>query len=674
MSGWRSGFGIFNSSIKRPDLDAGRNRSIMKYLFPLLFLGLLTACVDQEFDAPPVDGEDPGLTATMTIAELKAMHTFGTFTEIGEDVIIRGIVTADDRSGNLYRTFIMQDETAGIQVLVNLTNNYIYYAQGREIFIKAEGLYLGDFRGVLQLGGYLTTENGSQSLGDILDLTNTIFPGKLTDGVTPAEKTISALNDDDINTLIKLSDVQFTPLDRGQTYADAVGRSSLNRELQDCDGNPIVVRTSGFSDFAASLTPDGSGMAVGIYSTFGTTKQLLIRDTTDIMFTEALCGQGNPEDFIAISEVRDLYSGTTTAVPASKHIKGIVTSDIENANLTNRNLFLQEPNGAGIAIRFDAPHSFPMGAELDVNVGGLEVSEFNGLLQVNNVPLSRVLPIGTGSIDPQVVTIEDVLDDLEGYESELVRINGVTLSGDDYAFDTEVSDGEETIVLFGTTYSTFANTSVATNEVDLIAIVSQGGNDAVPQLIIRSLDDVVGGDHGGGGGGGGGGGNPGDPVDEVDESFDAVGNNNDVSLPGWTTVATAGTRVWRGKEFDGNVYIQATAYTDTEPSMETWTVTPLINDIGDKTLSFRSATAFYTHGGLSVLVSTDFTGDVNAATWTELDDLTLAGSAQENYAWVDSGEIDLSDFSGTGAVAFRYQGNGPGGQTNTMIVDDVVIE
>ena len=644
----------------------------MKYLFPLLFLGLLTACVDQEFDAPPVDGEDPGLTANTTIAELKALHPFDeSVTPITGDVIIKGTVIADDRTGNLYRTFILQDETAGIQVLINLTNNYIYYPVGREVFIKAEGLFLSDYRGVLQLGGYVTEENGSQSLGDVIDLTNTIFPGRQGAGIVPTEKTIGQLNDDDVNTLVKLSDVQFAPLDRNVPFGDAVGRSNINRELQSCDGENIVIRTSGFADFAATNTPDGSGMVTAVYTVFNTTKQLLIRDTTDVMFTEALCGQGNPEDFISIADARDLFNGSVAVVPAGKHIKGIVTSDIANANLTNRNLFLQEPGGAGIAIRFDEPHNFSMGAELDINVGGLEVSEFNGLLQINNVPTGRVLPIGTGSVDPQVVTIEDLLDNFDDYESELVRINGVTLNGDDYAFDTEVTDGNESIVLFGTTYSTFANTTVADNEVDLIAIVSQGGNDAVAQLIIRNLDDVVGGNHGGGGGGGG---TPGDPVDEINEDFQSVDNNEDISLAGWTNVAAEGTRVWRGREFDGNVYAQATAYNDTAPSMVSWLITPPINDLGDKTLSFRSAVAFYTHNGLDVLVSTDYDGtNLETANWVELDDVTLAGQAQENYTFVDSGEIELDDFDGVGYIAFRYSGNG-GGQTASYIVDDVVVE
>ena len=645
-------------------------------LLPLLFLGLLTACVDQEFDAPPVDGEDPGLTANTTIAELKALHPFDeSITPIGDDVIIKGTVIADDRSGNLYRTFIMQDETAGIQVLINLTNNYIYYPVGREIFIDASGLFLSDYRGVLQLGGYVTTENGSESLGDVLDLTNTIFPGKQSDGVVPTEKSIGALNDDDVNTLVQLTDVQFAPLDRGQPFADAVGRSSLNRELQSCDGEAIVIRTSGFADFAASLTPQGSGSVTAVYTVFNTTKQLLLRDTSDIVFTDELCGQGNPEDFISIGDVRDLYSGSLTAVPASKHIKGIVTSDVANANLTNRNLFLQEPGGAGIAIRFDGTHDFPLGMELDINVGGMELSEFNGLLQINNVPLGRVLPTGSGSIDPQVVTLEDLLDSFDEYEGELVRVNGVTLNGDDYAFDTEVTDGNESIVLFGTTYSTFANTTVASNEVDLIAIVSQGGNDAVPQLIIRNLDDVVGGDHGGGGGGGGGNNGPGDPVDEINEDFQSLSNNEDIFLPGWTNVAAEGTRIWRAREFDGNVYAQATAYNDTAPSMVTWLISPPVTELGEKTLRFNSAVAFYTHNGLDVLVSTDYDGtNLDTATWTELDDLTLAGQAQENYTFVDSGEIDLSDYvDGTGFVAFRYTGNG-GGQTASYILDDVVVE
>ena len=70
--------------------------------------------------------------------------------------------------------------------------------------------------------------------------------------------------------------------DTGKTYADAKNKESLNRILQDCYGNNIILRTSGYASFAQLQTPAAMGNVKGIYSVFGTTKQLVIRDTADI--------------------------------------------------------------------------------------------------------------------------------------------------------------------------------------------------------------------------------------------------------------------------------------------------------------------------------------------------------------------------------------------------------
>jgi hypothetical protein len=82
--------------------------------------------------------------------------------------------------------------------------------------------------------------------------------------------------------LIQLNQVAFVAADTGKTYADAKNKESLNRILQDCNGNNIILRTSGYASFAQLHTPAALGSVKAIYSVFGTTKQLVIRDTADI--------------------------------------------------------------------------------------------------------------------------------------------------------------------------------------------------------------------------------------------------------------------------------------------------------------------------------------------------------------------------------------------------------
>ena len=203
----------------------------------------------------------------------------------------------------------------------------------------------------------------------------------------------------------------------------------------------------------------------------------------------------------------------------------------------------------------------------------------------------------------------------------------------------------------------------------MVAIVSQGGNQSERQLNIRNLGDLEGYDGGGGGGGG-----PTDPLTELEEDFQTGIDDQDVNLPGWTNVAIKGERLWRFNEFSGNVYVQATAFQDDAPEMETWLITPAIDFDEVSEMNFQNFQAFYTHPALSVLVSTDFDGtDVEGATWTELDP-TLADGSLDNYTFIDSGVLDLSSFNGVGYIGFRYIGSGPDGETNTFAIDDLTIE
>lgn len=106
----------------------------------------------------------------ITIAELK--YAFGTISNtgvnsgwnntiykligedifVGHDVYIKGKVTSDDTEGNVYKSLYVQDETTGIELKLN-NNVGIKYKKGSWVYIRLTGLYLGNYRMMLSLGG-----------------------------------------------------------------------------------------------------------------------------------------------------------------------------------------------------------------------------------------------------------------------------------------------------------------------------------------------------------------------------------------------------------------------------------------------------------------------------------------------------------------------------------------
>lgn len=260
--------------------------------FMLFSVTLLTACIKTKYDAPPTDGTDPNLTPTMTIAEFKQLYT-GTSVEIQDSILLAGVIIADDKSGNFYKTLVFQDATAGIAIRLDATGLANSYMIGRKIYVQTKGLFLGSYGNMIQLGGAATA--GSPTEVDALPsslITKHIIKGSLNNEIVPITITIPELNDAYQNRLIKLENVQFSPADTGFTYADGTLQLTKNVTVQDCNGNTIILRNSGYATFANAIMPSGKGTLTVVYSVFGTTKQLYIRDLYDVVFDQPRCGSG----------------------------------------------------------------------------------------------------------------------------------------------------------------------------------------------------------------------------------------------------------------------------------------------------------------------------------------------------------------------------------------------
>ena len=625
------------------------------YLFAFLgsFL-LISSCVKNDFDEPPVDGEDPNLVANATIADVKGLHSLGGFETINEDWIIQGVVVADDESGNFYKTIVVEDETAGIHILINATGLYNEFTIGRKVFIKCTGLMLSDYNGLIQMGGSSYIEDdGDERLAGIEEvlLNEFIFPGLRNQTVTPTVYTISELNENANSKLIQINDVEFRSTDRGVSFADGVNNITQNITLQDCSGSSIVVRTSGYCNFANDLTPTGNGTFIGVMSTFGETKQLVIRNPFDLEMTGVLCDGST--------------GGGGGGGACDGEGDGAIDEDF-SSQFSNEDISF--PGWCNIATQGDR---LWIAKEFQGNVYA-QASAFGDAAATQEAWLI------TETID---VTSPLILN-FESAQNNWTHDGFSVWISSDFTGDPNAATWTElnaTLPVEDDTWYEF----IPSGDIDLSAFtgnVNIGfkyvGSGPSGQTGGFSIDNVLISEDGVGNGGGGGGGNDGvcegEGDGEIDEDFSGESNNEDVSLAGWCNVATTGTRLWRAREFDGNVYVQATAFQDNEPEMTAWLITETIDVSAPKTLNFDAATAFYTHDGLSVWISSDYDGDPLAANWTQLS-CNLPGSAQANYEFVNSGNIDLSGFSGNVNIAFRYDGGSSTGDTATFQLDNIVV-
>ncbi|MBP6237862.1 MAG: choice-of-anchor J domain-containing protein [Saprospiraceae bacterium] len=689
---------------------------IVALSFSSLFI--LSGCLKGEFDTPPTGGSDPEIPADQIVSLTEVMSKYyvaGKYTAIDLDKYVKGVVVADDRSGNFYKTLIVEDENSDLGIAVLIDENEIHstYPVGKRVFIKLKGLTVSDYNGLPQLGMGVDNSGSSPRLGYIPSslMSEILVQGAFGLEVKPRIKKISELSSADLNTLIQLEGVQFSNVGADKKYANNTVDPpvTINQDLVDCFNNKIIVRNSGYADFANEVLPDKNGTLTAVYSIFRADKQLFIRDTKDVAFDKVRCGGGNPTGSrISIESVRTAFANGATSAPTG-FIQGIVISDVASGNITNQNLTVQDGD-YGIVLRFKNQINIPQNTEIKIDVSGAKLEEFSKLLQINDLDNSKAEVLSTKVQTPKTVTVGQL--DVAKYESTLVKVvNAQLTGGPKYSGTVKVKDASGEVQLFTRTAATFSGQNIPSGTISVTAILSEFTSGI--QLSIRNLTDIEGGapcdvnnataDCDGDGVANGQDCSPsnkdiypGAPCDDanaatvndkynaqcicegsapgagLDESFNSQTNNVDITLSGWVNVAVKGTRKWQAKLFSGNLYAQATSFNDTAPAMETWLITPEVNTAVTPTLTFETAKAFWVHDGLSVWATSNYTGDPATTTWTKVNGKVAVKDDADN-TFIPSGNVDLKSFGAKVKIGFKYEGAG-GTNTSTFRVDNVVVK
>ncbi|MCX6247500.1 MAG: DUF5689 domain-containing protein [Bacteroidetes bacterium] len=249
-------------------------------------IAIMTGCVKQNFDEPPIHIPHYPGTANAGIDTLVKLYGSHSDTMlITQDIIIKGIVVGNDESGNIYKKIYIQDETGGIDVEIDATNIYTLFKVGQRVFIECKGLYLGLYGGALELG---YPYNGSigrmpSSLASVHIFRDSL-PGK-----KPVPITLDVTSPPFfkyINMLVAIPAVRFQ--DAGQPFV--TGGVTTSRVVNDAegnalslDGNSVILYNSSYATFANNLLPQGVGTLQGIFTVFSTKYEFLVRDLNDLV-------------------------------------------------------------------------------------------------------------------------------------------------------------------------------------------------------------------------------------------------------------------------------------------------------------------------------------------------------------------------------------------------------
>lgn len=266
----------------------------------LILVFLFISCVQgDDFDLPPVEFEEPQVTANFEISTIKDLYRgfqsvrIEAGTDSNTELWIEAYVVSSDESGNFYKTLIIQDSPKnslhGISISTESTDLYTFYEPGRKIYFRVDGLFSGEYAGLPTIGLQGSGDGEVQRIS-IEEFQNRIKRSTEIVELKPKIVTIDEITEDHLNTFIQLQNVQFTDEELGNSYAYLSGSYSANRDLENCNNaSTIILRTSGFSDFKNLPLPEGNGTINAIVSIFNSTMQLFIREPDDVNFTQARC-------------------------------------------------------------------------------------------------------------------------------------------------------------------------------------------------------------------------------------------------------------------------------------------------------------------------------------------------------------------------------------------------
>lgn len=295
----------------------------MKTLSYLLTAALclgMTACMDKDYDIPDFSGGSPygnnsiEATNVVTIKQLKEKYKTpmttdfrdgDSFQEVTENCQIRGYVTANDVSGNIYNEVAIQDETGAILIEIQQGGLYGYLPVGAEILVELKGLCVGNYRMQPQIGMPSKVSQGNNAGKDqlgkisrklwqdhfrITGNTMIIEPEVFVEGQTRADW--NAL--DDGGKLARMVNVTFNkgnyyngtttvplPYDDNAQFANPELNTSVSWFF---NGLPqtVMLYNSNFSDFAAVKLPKGMVTITGILKRYNDSWEMVMRDINDI--------------------------------------------------------------------------------------------------------------------------------------------------------------------------------------------------------------------------------------------------------------------------------------------------------------------------------------------------------------------------------------------------------
>lgn len=366
---------------------------------------------------------------------------------------------------------------------------------------------------------------------------------------------------------------------------------------------------------------------------------------------------------MTIAEVRALHvPGQEVKITQDISVYGVVTADESTGNLYKES-YIQDETGA-LYLRFTSSTGLYVGDSVRININGAKILKYNQMLQVDSLHADNsVFKIKTQQFrTPQIVTISDLLADIEGFQGKLIQLDNVRFVERNQSLTYADGVNKESVSRFledlsanqievrTSGYANFANDTLPAGNGTFVGISAQYNSGI--QLLIRNTNEV-------------------DLYGAI--PVEIIKNFDDLSLTsgGWTTQYPVVNNTWTVSTFSGNSYAYITNGS-TKKVGESWLISPSFDFSTSSAPQFNFKTAAYAaNTALQVMISTDYvSGLPSTGTWTDI--TSSFAYSTGGWAWVSSGNFNLNAYKQANIhIAFKF--NGTASSWDTWEIDNVKI-
>lgn len=264
----------------------------------------LASCMDGDWDVPegiPYGNNELEAGTTVTIAELQNTYastiSSDNYKQITEDLWLRCVINGNDYGDNLYKQISVQDETGGIIIGINGSDQGAFMPVGQKLLISLKGLYIGGYGNQAQLGGLYNGGLGRMELSDWKKHVRLIMDGS-SDALAFGTMKVDTIDFDASKTMaqqagrvVRLSGVTIsrdgTPIIAPDDGSVSLISNCVNRNLSGGNaGSKCVLRTSTYAAFKGVAIPTTPVELYGIATIYRGTWQILARTQSDLTWTK----------------------------------------------------------------------------------------------------------------------------------------------------------------------------------------------------------------------------------------------------------------------------------------------------------------------------------------------------------------------------------------------------